>query len=294
MIIVRLLGGLGNQMFQYAFGRKLAQLHHTNIGFELDGLFAGEDIRSEYKLNIFGIEQPRIPFAHTIKHRRKTMYKSTFLNNIYKSFYGYIDIHELGHFAYNENFIKNSTKNAYVRGLWQSEKYFQDISGIIRSEFQVKIPPNTSNQRIIDKINLSENAISLHVRRGEFANKNEYNDTIGTCNRSYYDNAISILIKKYKNIDFFIFSDDIAWCKTEFNNLDQPTNFIDFNDASTDYEDLRLMSLCKHNIIANSTFSWWGAWLNQNPHKIVIAPQKWFSGWDYDTKDLIPENWIRI
>jgi len=294
MIIVRLLGGLGNQMFQYAFGRKLAHLHHTNIGFELDGLFAGEDIRSEYKLNIFGIEQPRIPFAQTIKHRRKTMYKSTLLNNIYKKIYGYVDIHELGHFAFNENFIKNSAQNAYVRGLWQSEKYFQDISGIIRSELQIKIPPNSSNQKIIDEINLSENAISLHIRRGEFANKNQYNDTIGTIDMSYYDNAISLLVKKYNNTEFFIFSDDIAWCKTEFNNLDRPITFIDFNDALTDYEDLRLMSLCKHNIIANSTFSWWGAWLNQNPDKIVIAPKKWFSGWDYNTKDLIPENWIRI
>jgi hypothetical protein len=294
MIIVKLLGGLGNQMFQYAFGRKLAYIHHTNIGFDLDGLFAGEDIRSEYRLNIFGIEQQRIPFAKTIKQRRKTIYKSTLLNNIYKKIYGYTDIHELGHFAYNENFIKNSAKNAYVRGLWQSEKYFKDISDIIRSEYQIKIPPNSNNQKIIDKINKSENAISLHVRRGEFADKNQFNDTIGTCNRAYYDNAISIMANINNKTDFFIFSDDIAWCKSEFNNMEQPTHFIDFNDSSTDYEDLRLMSLCKHQIIANSTFSWWGAWLNQNPDKIVIAPKKWFRGWDYDTKDLIPESWIRI
>ncbi len=139
----------------------------------------------------------------------------------------------------------------------------------------------------------STNAVSLHIRRGDYVKVKETNDFHGVCSIAYYETAIELITNKINDPVFYIFSDDMDWVKKNF-NIRQNHVFVDANDAATNYEDMRLMSLCKHNIIANSSFSWWGAWLNPSSSKTVIAPKKWMKDPSIETIDLIPGNWIRL
>jgi hypothetical protein len=188
--------------------------------------------------------------------------------------------------------ILNTPKNVYLDGYWQSEKYFREIKDVIRSEFQVKYPQDTKSQEI-GKVISSTQSVSVHVRRGNYASNPRVNSHHGTCAVEYYQECAKTIEGKLSSPHYFVFSDDIAWAKV---NLDfhYPTTFVDHNDPSHDYEDLRLMSMCRHHIIANSTFSWWAAWLNANPDKIVLAPRQWLNDPAIDTRDLLPSNWIRV
>jgi hypothetical protein len=176
----------------------------------------------------------------------------------------------------------------YLAGCWQSERYFKDIEDVIRREFTVKIKPDANNERTTALIN-SVNAVSLHIRRDDYVTNQRH----GTCALAYYQQAVEIISRKVSSPYFFVFCDDILWAKENL-KLKYPTVFISHNDAAKDFEDLRLMTQCSHHITANSTFSWWGAWLNKKYDKIVIAPGKWFNDEGINTKDLIPEGWIRI
>lgn len=188
----------------------------------------------------------------------------------------------------------NFKGSAYVTGYWQSEKYFKGIENKIREDLQIRIEPSASNKVLLDKIR-SANAVSLHIRRGNFVQIDFVNKVHGTCSMDYYQKAVDLISEKISNPVFYIFSDDIPWAK-QYLSLNFETVFVDINDAKTDYEDMRLMSNCKHHILANSTFSWWGAWLNPSKEKIVVAPKIWFADekLNSETADLIPEEWIRI
>ncbi|MCK4744844.1 alpha-1,2-fucosyltransferase, partial [Candidatus Parcubacteria bacterium] len=179
--------------------------------------------------------------------------------------------------------------NIYLDGYWQSEKYFKNIENSIRKEFTLKNDLQLKAKKLLRKIKNTE-SISIHIRRNDYISHKPANQYHGVCHLSYYKKAINVIIKKIDDPHFFVFSDDIDWCKKNL-KIKFPTIFVEGNK---DYEDLILMSKCKHNIIANSTFSWWGAWLNNNPNKIVIAPKKWFRKKSINTKDLIPKTWIKI
>nr|WP_321452389.1 alpha-1,2-fucosyltransferase [uncultured Carboxylicivirga sp.] len=294
MIIVKILGGLGNQMFQYAMGRKIAHLHNTTFQFEIEGLLAGEDIRSTFELGIFNIPDTNFVKAdELIAFKRKTRFKSTWLNNQLNKWANRKMIVEAGHFHFNEDFIKQSTSNCYIRGLWQSEKYFKDVEDMIRNDFSFKFPMKGNNLELANHLASDTNFVSLHVRRGEFANNPKFNQLIGSCDMSYYAEAMKYIENKLGKVQYVVFSDDIPWVKE---NLPLKTEavFVDYNMEKDHYRDMQLMSLCQHHIIANSTFSWWGAWLNPNPDKLVIAPKQWFANINHNTKDLIPDNWMRI
>ena len=294
MIIVKLLGGLGNQMFQYAMGKRLAILHGTEMQFEIDGLEAGEDIRKTYELGVFNI--PNEEFVSVIElseYKRKTKFKSKGLQNLSNKLNKRSMVVENGHFPFNQSFVDASTENCYVRGLWQSEKYFIDVEEEIRSDFEFKFPMTGDNLNLAQELNETMNSVALHVRRGEFANNPKFNKLIGSCDAEYFKRAISEVENRVGKVKYYVFSDDLEWAKTNLPLGDDAT-FVDYNSEKDHYRDIQLMSLCKHNIISNSTFSWWGAWLNRNPDKVVVAPKKWFAGWQYDTKDLIPENWTRL
>ena len=134
------------------------------------------------------------------------------------------------------------------------------------------------------------NSVSLHIRRGDYVSNQKTNQTHGTCDLDYYQRCITEIEKEVENPYFFVFSDEIEWVKENL-KINHPAEYVDQNTGDKSYEDMRLMSQCKHNVIANSSFSWWGAWLNSYPDKIVFAPKRWFASDKHNTKDLIPEGW---
>ncbi|NWF57768.1 MAG: alpha-1,2-fucosyltransferase [Fischerella sp.] len=300
MIIVRLTCGLGNQMFQYAAGRRLAEIHSTLLKLDISRF---EDIREyrSYALNCFHIwEHIATPQEIEIFKQRKSkpmgqrlkslLYRSK-ADRKFSEFQFEDSILQEQHFHFDPNFFQ-APNNVYLDGYWQSEKYFRDIQDIIRREFTVKYPQDPKSQHIAELIGKT-NSVSIHIRRGDYVEHPTIAPKHGFCDLDYYDRAISYISDRVSQPHFFIFSDDPHWVKENL-HLKFPIIIVDHNGSTRNYEDLRLMSLCQHQIIANSSFSWWGAWLNSNPEKIVIAPVKWFSGIDYDTSDLVPDNWLRM
>ena len=188
--------------------------------------------------------------------------------------------------------ILNLSDGIYLDGSWQSEKYFADIEVVIRQEFTVKTPPTGKNKELAEQIASCE-SVSLHIRRGDYVFNSHTNQILGTCDLDYYSRCVERLTQTVKNPHFFIFSDDHKWARNNL-KLPYPMTLVNHNGADKNHEDLRLLSQCKHHIIANSTFSWWGAWLNQNPEKIVLAPKRWFKSDDYNPKDLIPVKWTKV
>ncbi|MDR3258916.1 MAG: alpha-1,2-fucosyltransferase [Fusobacteriaceae bacterium] len=287
--IVYFYHGLGNQMFQYAFYKSL-ELKKKNVfgdlnyykknsihnGFELEKIFNISIRRIETNNDFFNFSIKRNMFQRII---RKALTKSHIILHVEK--WGEKDVKKI----INKKFIK------YYYGWWQNEKYFKEIEGIIRKDFKFTDVLSQKNCEIKTKIEKS-NSISIHIRRGD------YIENVGLGRLAplyYYKNAISYISKEVKNPVFFIFSNDIEWCKKNI-NIEFITYYIDWNNGEESYRDMQLMSLCKHNIIPNSSFSWWGAWLNSNPDKIVIAPEKWFNTdyikWDYS--NIVPDSWIKL
>jgi len=291
MIIVKLLGGLGNQMFQYAVAKVIADKHNTEVKFDLRGLYAGEDTRKTFELDVFGIPEIQASHKEYFPFYRQSLFGSTILWNLIKKHKKFIHYKEKA-FTYDPNLIKNSSPNMLLRGLFQSEKYFAFKRDLILKEFTFKNPLTDKNLSISKKI-ANENSVALHIRRGEFASDPQINKKIGTVPIDFYYKALNFIKENIQNPVFYIFSDTPEWVKKNF-KIPKSSIIIDWNTEKSSYIDMQLMSLCKHNIIANSTFSWWAAWLNKNPNKIVIAPKKWFASFNYNTKDLIPQTWIKL
>ena len=193
--------------------------------------------------------------------------------------------------AFDPNILKSS-EDVSLAGYWQTEKYFSDIRDIICREFTVGCELGGQSSTIAEKVATSE-SVSIHVRRGDRLSNPRSMETFGVCSPDYYNACVSIIANGLRDPHFFIFSDDPDWVTKEL-RLDYPTTYVTHNDATRNYEDLRLMSMCKHNIIANSTFSWWGAWLNPSPNKVVLCPRQWAKLEHIDTQDLLPDSWIKV
>jgi hypothetical protein len=182
--------------------------------------------------------------------------------------------------------------NTYLEGYWQSEKYFKRIEEIIHQEFSFKNFPDPVNRDLGDRIS-SVNSVSIHVRRGDYVTNPVTNQTHGVCDIDYYQKAIVEIFKNVVKPHFFVFSDDQIWAKSHI-ITNAPTEYVTHNKSSKNYEDMHLMSLCHHHIIANSSFSWWGAWLSNYNEKMVIAPEKWLNDCRYNTDDICPKSWLMI
>jgi hypothetical protein len=290
MIISQLSGGLGNQLFQYAYGYSRAL--ELGVEFKIDLSFYETYEWHTFSLNPFNISAKianteEISFIKSLDHRfqNKIMRKLNLVNP---------------HCINEKNLLFNPkylsiNKQSYVTGYWQSEKYFLDNLKNIFNEFSIKILPTKKNQELINDIISEKESVSLHIRRGNYVDIEHVNKIHGTVSLEYYELAINYFLKNVISPKFYIFSDDIRWAQKNL-KLNKRVLFVDINDDLTDYEDLRLMSLCKNNIIANSTFSWWGAYLNSNANKIVFAPKKWFadSKKNFESKNIIPDNWKKI
>jgi hypothetical protein len=294
MVITRLKGGIGNQMFQYAAGRRLA--FFNNVPLKLD-IVSDRNVATPrpYNLHVFNIlEEWATPDEITrLKGQpARTCLLARLISRISSQPRHVSSFVVERHFQFDPE-ILNLPGNAYLEGYWQSEKYFKDCEDVIRRELSVKIPMNQPNEEMAHRIAGEASPVSIHVRRGDYVSDAGTNRYHGTCSLDYYRNAVDRVCGSAPGSHFFVFSDDIGWVKENV-RLRQPVTYVDFNDDKKNYEDLRLMSLCKHHIIANSSFSWWGAWLNQNPDKIVIAPKKWFNDPSINIADLIPGSWIRL
>lgn len=293
MIIVKLQGGLGNQLFQYAFARGVSSKLKTD--FRLDQApFHTYYKLHKYSLDHFNVqENPArgLDFYGFVWIRRHARTFSFILRHILRNKTALIPFFypEKGQRFDPDVFLKN---NRYFDGYWNTEKYFTDIKGELQKEIAMKCPLSPYSQGISDAIKAS-NAISLHVRRADYVSNKKVQESFGICSMEYYQAAIAHIAVKVPSPHFFIFSDDHAWASENFRSLPYPVTCVS-NTADKNYEDLTLMSQCKHNIIANSTFSWWGAWLNKNPLKIVVAPKTWFISKNFDTSDVVPESWLRM
>jgi hypothetical protein len=294
MIIVQLAGGLGNQMFQYAAGRSLASARKVEMRYDATGWFKSGNAKPtlrEYSLDCFNITSPQASPLRIASFKVMARYGGWMFDMLGEvgRHHRPIVYHE-PHLHFDDAFFELST-NAYVVGYWLSEKYFRMISDDIRREFSWKVPQTGRNREIAHLIR-STVSVGLHVRRGDFVSDAETNKIIGTCSLDYYHKSVAEIGNRFRNPHFFIFSDDIKWVKDNV-EIDFPVVYVE-NNFSAPFEDMRLMSQCKHNIIANSSFSWWAAWLNTNPEKVVLAPGVWFNERAISTIDLIPDNWTIV
>lgn len=301
MIIVRLIGGLGNQMFQYALGRTLAERQSTLLKLDLSAF-------EEYKLHRYGLHcfkvwqhlataEELIAFGREdrlLRHAGLSLRVGWRLVRRFQKSAGdsrdkrLIEENGLG-FAPS---VLEATGDLYLDGYWQSEKYFAEIRDILTREFGFVYDQDEENRAVAGQIQGCE-AVAVHIRRGDYVSSTSSNSIHSLCPVSYYRRAIQEVLRRRPESRFFAFSDDPEWIRQNL-AIDQSLTVVDHNDASRNFEDLRLMSLCQHNIIANSSFSWWGAWLNRNPEKVVVAPKTWYRDPNLDTTDLIPESWIRL
>jgi hypothetical protein len=290
MIIARLKGGLGNQMFQYAAGRTLSLLKNTELKIDtsfLDQNPQGAFTLREFQLDVFNIKAAvadKKDYEDLLKHAgsrlRRVLYRE--LPGLFNKAY----LAESGA-LYHRKF-KNYPANAYLDGYWQSEKYFESCREAIHADFSFVHPPSAENASLLERIKAG-NSLSLHVRRGDYVSSTKINSVHGTCSPEYYSAALKLMREKHGAMKVFVFSDDIEWCKANL-NAGENVIYISHNSGKNSYEDLRLMSNCRHNIIANSSFSWWGAWLNPSSSKTVVAPRNWFR--TKDNPDIYPAEWI--
>lgn len=291
MIIVQLKGGLGNQMFQYAAAFALARANGTQL--IVDTTFLNKSARGytkrEYELSVFRTS------AMQPNEAQQALFASienpSWLKKIRFKFFPPFKIYNEPHFHFDGNMLQQPD-GTYLRGYWQSEKYFGDVESELRKEFEFKHAPNERNAALLAQIQ-NENAAALHVRRGDYLTKAITAGQHPVCSVEYYDRAIHEVINKVSEPRFYIFSDDVDWAKQNL-KLPSDTVYVNHNLGAASFEDMRLMCQCKHHIIANSSFSWWGAWLAKNESQIVIAPKIWFANGEINTKDLIPSNWIRL
>ncbi|TPG72264.1 alpha-1,2-fucosyltransferase [Hymenobacter nivis] len=299
MIIVRITGGLGNQMFQYSAGRAASLRNKTTLALNIDffrGAFTKQiheqalsvelfpEIQSQHLLKLTGDDLNRIEDKSRGFIRRK-------YNRIRNSFglsTSFKTLAETQLLCFQPDFKQHKADTLYLASDWQNEKYFSDYESIIRKDFTFpKIETSSQNYFLLENINKT-NSVSIHVRRGDYLLSVTHQPT----SLDYYKQAIDLVLSKIINPCFFIFSDDIGWCQE---NLAIPNAlYINHNIGENSYLDMQLMSNCKHNIIANSSFSWWGAWLNINPSKLVIAPNIWLASHHIKSENIIPEYWINL
>lgn len=292
MIVIRLRGGLGNQMFQYAFGKKLAEQFNTKLVIDLTALLRvrkkSNFTNRNYQLDIFNIEEEFLIAPNLIKTLNKL--KLNFLIQLLKriKLIGIKNIKEKN-FHYDEDLITQFSDNKLYSGYWQSEKYFKSAENSLRNELNFKTPLSKNAQEILKKIK-QFNSVCIHVRRGDYV----YGHTgFSLLNLEYFIKASNTINSKEKNTHFFVFSDDPNWCKKNI-VLEHDFTVVNYETPEEKFkEDLELMSNCNHFIMSASSFSWWAVWLSNTKNKaVVIAPKKWFNNESLNTKDIYMPHWI--
>jgi hypothetical protein len=303
-IIVHLRGGLGNQLFQYAMGRRMAYANDARLLLDTSAY-----AHSKTPDPILGIRQLGLSYfniAGKFIAQRDFPNKSKineFIDKYYNKYYGFVDANkpyylkhyitepEENHFTFDSHIYNRKICSTIILdGYWQTEKYFLDISDLLRRELSIKSAPDEANQLLGEAIQ-STNSVCLHIRHGD--NARTPTRGLGVLSLEYYWAAINLLNLDVPNPHYFIFSDDMEWTRKSLNNI-SPATYVTINSDRRNYEDLRLMSLCKHHITGNSTFSWWGAWLGKKQNQIVYAPKRYYQSVDRPNPDLYPDTWRTI
>lgn len=292
MIIVKLQGGLGNQMFQYALGSILAQKNRKKL--LLDNSFFNDQEKKlgftprKFELGVFSNK-----YKSATQKEISSFDNLNLLNRLKKICGLNYPVKYVENFSnYNPNLLAIN-QDAYLQGYFQSYKYFVGNEEFVNELYSFNTDKlGDSNYQML-KIIKETNSVSIHIRRGDYVEDKVTNAHHGICSLVYYLEAINLLESRYDNLIMFFFSDDMEWVKKTFGDIKQQTFFVN-NNADNSWVDILLMSSCKHNIIANSSFSWWGAWLNNNPSRTVVAPQKWNQNKDLDISTLLPDEWIKL
>ncbi len=267
LVQVAIYYGLGNNMFQFATGLSYALEHNKKLYVHGDV----SKLENAFDIQLNKPENEDIPVFKNLESK-----KASFIGDIF------IESDQSNGTFKHERYV-------YLWGLFQNEKYFKKYRKEILKAFRFKKTISEENKKLIKSIKKT-NSVSMHIRRGDYTAKNA---TQYLLSPSYYKRAAEYIAKQVPNPHFYIFSDDMKWVKENI-KLSYPHTFVEHNTGENSYNDMRLMSLCKHNIIANSTFSWWGAWLNENPDKIVITPDIWLKKNLDFINNVVPENWIRL
>lgn len=294
MIIVRLEGGLGNSMFQYALGRSISIKNRTDLKFDIESYKTNPLADCSFWLESFTIDiSTHLATSAEITRFKKfetRLGKKWVLRNwLYADKTKYV---KEKYYHFDPQILKLQGGDLYLHGWWQSEKYFSDIRHILLRDFTLRSPLSDQNEQVAEKIR-STNSIGIHIRRQDYVANPKTRNFHGELSKEYYDEALAFVTAKVENPMLFVFSDDIPWAR-EHMRFPHDTIYVGWNTGGTGAEDLFLLSLCKHAITGNSSFSWWGAWLNQNPKKIVVAPEKWIASSKQNTKDVVPKTWTTI
>jgi hypothetical protein len=297
MIKVFTLGGLGNQMFQYAAAKALAERLNTGVCIDTSPLHVRlrNTTSRPYELNHFVLSkgQEQVVFSQVRGFLFFKIYpkvKKSFLGKMIAKNYALFE--EENAYMFDSE-ILSLPDNSLLLGYFQAEKYFSSSEKIIREAFRFKQALAGKNLELAKKMK-SCNSVSIHIRRGDYLSNKSSFETFCSIAADYYQKAIEHIYTRLENPVFFIFSDEPEKAKKEI-PLPQ-ANFIDWNKGTDSYIDMQLMTCCRHNIIANSSFSWWGAWLNPHPNKMVVAPAEWLKdkAANASIKDLLPGKWIRL
>jgi hypothetical protein len=289
LVTVDLIGGLGNQLFQYAIARAIAHARGGNVALNLewfDAVRSASVTTRHYALAPFLL--PVALVRPWYANSRALLYFNKALKRIgvRRSYFRETDF-----FSFDPTAL-SAEPPIHLSGYWQSWKYFEGISDLLKRELGTPRNLSAASTEMLQRIK-SCDAICVHVRRGDYVSNAAASNLHGTCGLDYYRSAMSVISAPLKNPYAFVFTDDPGWVRENFVSA-VPFTVVDINAHEQAHQDLWLMAACSHFVIANSSLSWWGAWLSTAQEKTVICPRKWFKGGDHDTSDLLPEEWIRM
>lgn len=292
MIYVRLKGGMGNQMFQYALGLQLAGQLGTRLKLDVSNLLYRNKpegfVYRNYDLDVFRVEgdflaRPQV-LAPLFNLRIKPLGKA-----VRKLAAGRYAVVEESHFHYDPQILEQARDGVLYEGWFQSPKYFTGVEDQVRAAFTYRHDLIPESRELMARIEAS-NAVCLNVRRTDFLTT----DVLNATDEAYFQRGVRHMREQVDNPHVFVFSDDIEWCR-EHLRFPVPTEFVGHEHKGFKFGNyLRLMQACDHFVIPNSSFAWWAAWLNRKPGKIVVAPRRWFTDPSIDTTDLVPEDWVRL
>lgn len=285
MIVIEASGGLGNQMFQYALYKKLESMG-KDVAMDTSFFRSKQNLR-ELEIGVFGVQYRSITDKEAA-YIRGYGYQDTIIDKIkYKLKSSKMKTYRDTIEHFQPEIFKMD--DIYLCGYWQSEKYFKDIRNTILEEFSFPLETRERFKELCKQMQ-EENSVSIHIRRSDYLTEQNIKVYGNICTEKYYENAIAYMNRQIENPHYYVFTDDLEWTRDYFKG--EKYTIIDDNRGKDSYADMYLMSQCKHNIIANSSFSWWGAWLNKNPDKKVLVPKKWFHNHEKD--EIVCEDWIRI